>query len=318
MKIDELRQFIENILNQYFNINLYFIFKNKDQFTLRQTPLEQKNTLPELTKLFTDFLYSNIVEQKELEIRSLMEFNNADGVIYQYDYDTYPAALELFCQFSQKKDNYTDCFNFERDNLSQLYGYIISLGTQYKNIIMFKKHYPVSLIRREQFLLGALKSKESFEKLSGEDIIKLNGEVQLLKIDDTVLVLDYKMLEQYMGLLELMKRDAVGCIENIKKLDIVEDIETLDDTLSDPSFIRKLSRIRNSPVFKLDRDTILKFTKNTAKLKGKFKYSEDGCHIILDTIRAKNNFLKLMNDSYLHSELTGHDYEAEIKDPIGR
>ena len=58
----------------------------------------------------------------------------------------------------------------------------------------------------------------------------------------------------------------------------------------------------------------MEFTKTTSKLTGKFKYSEDGTKIRLDTKKSKDVFLKLMNDAFLRSELTEQYYEAFAKD----
>ena len=58
----------------------------------------------------------------------------------------------------------------------------------------------------------------------------------------------------------------------------------------------------------------MEFTKTTSKLTGKFKYSEDGTKIRLDTKKSKDVFLKLMNDAFLRSELTDQYYEASAKD----
>lgn len=93
----------------------------------------------------------------------------------------------------------------------------------------------------------------------------------------------------------------------------------LRDTLDDTSFARKLSKVKNaSPIFKLgiSKEAIVDFTKNTPELAGKFKYSEDGMQIRLDTKKSKIAFLKLLNDAFLHSELTQQWYDASAKDNI--
>ena len=105
----------------------------------------------------------------------------------------------------------------------------------------------------------------------------------------------------------------------IEDLDILDDIEVLRDTLEVPSFARKLSKVKKaSPIFKLgiSKEAIVEFTKNTPELAGKFKYSEDGTQIRLGTKKSKIAFLKLMNDAFLHSELTKQWYDASAKDNI--
>lgn len=135
-------------------------------------------------------------------------------------------------------------------------------------IILFKKHYPVSLIKRNSFLLGAIKSSERFEKLPGKDIIRLNNDAQLLRVDDTIFVLNLKVLERNMGFSELIQRAATETVDAIEALDILDDIEVLRDALDVPSFARKLSKVKNaSPIFKLgiSKETIVEFTKKYTK-----------------------------------------------------
>lgn len=136
---------------------------------------------------------------------------------------------------------------------------------------------------------------------------------------DTVFVLDLKVLERNMGFSALIQRTATETVETIEKLDILDDIEVLRDTLEDLSFARKLSKVKKtSAIFKLGikKETIIEFTKTTPALAGKFKYSEDGAKIRLDTKKSKLEFLKLLNDAFLHSELTKQYYEASAKDNI--
>lgn len=131
--------------------------------------------------------------------------------------------------------------------------------------------------------------------------------------------IDLKMLERNMGFSTLIQQAAVETVSAIEDLDILDDIEVLRDTLEVPSFARKLSKVKKaSPIFKLgiSKEAIVEFTKNTPELAGKFKYSEDGTQIRLGTKKSKIAFLKLMNDAFLHSELTKQWYDASAKDNI--
>lgn len=67
---------------------------------------------------------------------------------------------------------------------------------------------------------------------------------------------------------------------------------------------------------KISKETIIEFTKTTHDLSGRFKYSEDGNEIRLDTKKSKDAFITLMNDAFLRSELTKQFYEAKAKDNI--
>lgn len=298
---------------------LRLILKINEKLVVRLADIEDEQTEPEIQSMFEGFLQTAIISNEEIVIRDLSMADESSNVIYEYDYYGYPEELGLFRKFKIDEALMTEHFNFETDDLSHLFGYIIYIGSMQNGIVLFKKHYPISLIKRESFLLGAIKSKERFERLPGEDIIRLNSDAQLLRLGDTVFVLDLKVLERNMGFSALIQRTATETVEAIEKLDILDDIEVLRDTLEDLSFARKLSKVKKtSAIFKLgiEKETIVEFTKTTPALVGKFKYSEDGAKIRLDTKKSKLEFLKLLNDAFLHSELTKQYYEASAKDNI--
>ena len=324
---------MSTILGQEHSAQLYLILKVDDELVLRVADIEDESTAPEIQHMFEEFLEATIVADEDMIVRNLSVADESPNAVYEYDYDSYPEELNLFKQFNIEEAVNIDHFNFNTDDLNHLFGYIVYIGSMESGIVLFKKHYPISLIKRESFLLGAIKSRERFEKLPGEDIIRLNNDAQLLRVGDTIFVHNLKMLERNMGFSALVLRAANETVDAIKELDILDDVEVLKDTLDDTSFARKLSKVKKvspifklgiskeakaSPIFKLgiSKEAIVEFTKNTPELAGKFKYSEDGTQIRLDTKKSKIAFLKLMNDAFLHSELTQQWYDASAKDNI--
>ncbi len=319
MTIDEVKEAVSSVLNQRISTQLYLILKDNQTFTMRIADMMEGETTQELQKIFKDFLISNLIENDNLVVKNLSTSDESQDTIYQYDYDSYPEELDLFHNFKIQDAIKSDHFNFQTDNLNQLSGYILYLGTMDNGLILFKKHYPISLIKRSSFLLGAIKSKERFEKLPGEDIIRLNGSAQLLRLGDTIFVLDLSVLERSMGFSALIQKAASEAINAIEDLEILDDIEVLRETLEEPSLARKLSKIKkSSPIFTLGitKDDIIKFIADTPALKEQFKYNEDHSKIVLASKKSKRAFLNLMNDSFLHSKLTKQDYEASAKDNI--
>ncbi len=321
MTIEELKNAIGAVVNNPHSMQLYLILKEARSFEIRLADLGDKRTEPEMRRLFDGYLKQSIVDDENVRMKKLSAAEDEDNAIYLYDYPTCPDEMQLLKNFNIREGVQQQKFNFHQDDLSKLYGYIIYLGTMDEGIVLFKKHYPISLIKRDSFLLGAIKDAGRFEKIEGEDIIRLNGSIQLLRKDNEIYVLDLKSLERNMGFTEIVKKEALASIEEIEKLEIVEDIEVLKDTIGEQAFARKISRIRKSSlILKLGikKDDIVKFTKETPELRGKFKYSADGNQIRLDTKKSKDLFVKLMNDSFLKSELTDQYYEALAKDEMSR
>ena len=320
MTIEEIKDKLSTLLGQPYTVQVYFVLKQDENLILRLADIEDEKTEPEVDKLFLEYMTDTVLNNNDLQVCELSTADERTNAIFHYDYTEYPEELEVFQSFDIKQaTKEVEKFNFEQDNLSRLCGYIIYIGSMEDGGSLFKKHYPISLIKRDSFLLGAIKSKQRFELVTGDDIIRLNGAVQLFRINGEIFVIDIKVLERNMGFNQLIYKAADETVQAIEELAIIEDIQVLRDSAEDIAFARKLSRVKkSSPIFKLNisKETIIEFTKTTHDLSGRFKYSEDGNEIRLDTKKSKDAFITLMNDAFLRSELTKQFYEAKAKDNI--
>lgn len=315
---EELKKQITEVFNESYSMQVYLLMKTGDDFELKLADVEDENAGPAMKDMFHSYIETEVLKNEELQVCALSKADERVNSIYHYDYETLPEELKLFAHFNITEAVSNDKFDFAKDDLASAFGYIIYLGTMDKGMVLFKKHYPIFLIKRDSFLLG-LKSNSRFEKIMGSDIIRLNGTVQLFKLGDEIYVKDISVLERNTSFSLLVRKSAEEAIHAIEKLDLIEDIEILKDSIEDVSFARKLSKTKHSsPIFKLNipKETIVEFTKNTAALSGRFKYSEDGKTIKLDTKKSKDAFIKLMNDAFLRSELTKQYYEVLAKDSI--
>ena len=202
-----------------------------------------------------------------------------------------------------------------------MFGFIVYIGTMDKGLSLFKKHYPIALIKRDSFLLGAVKSKQRFEKISGTDIIRMNNEWQLISIEGEIFVRDLSVLERNLGFKELIKKSANSAIELIKALDIVSNVGDLSAEIANMSFARKLSIIQKSSVVlnkKIPGIRLVQFSQETPGLEKQFKYDEKNTKFVLSTRAEKMAFLRLLNDDFLQSQLTEEYYAANSKDRLKR
>lgn len=320
MDVENFRARIADVLSESVLAQVYLLIKQDNEYVAKFADLENGKTESAVTKLFKNFVDDTVMKNEDLQMYELSVADERSNAIYHYDYDECPEELKTFKDFDINfRVNNPDKFDFHNDNINNLYGYIIYLGTMENGIVLFKKHYPISLIKRDSFLLGLIKANERFELIQGDDILRLNGDAQLILVDGEIYVFDTKILEQSIKFNILINKAADETIEAIDNLGLLEDIQVLRDSAEEISFARKLSKVKKtSPIFSLNipKETIVQFTKTTKELEGRFKYSDDGQTIRLDTKKSKAAFLKLMNDSFLRSELTNQYYETSAKDKI--
>lgn len=319
MELKELKTIINNIISNDLSLNLFFVLRDDEgNYIKRKVDLEQGNTTDDFIELFRRCLCEEIINNDELYLCNLSESDERRNAIYSYDYDVFPKELSCINEFNIDEAIELDKFSFSEERMNDLCGYLIYLGTMDDGVVLYKKHYPISLIKRDSFMI--YKKKTRFVKFDGEDLLRINGTVQLLKINGEIFVLDINNFERNFGFESLVLKRANETINEIDGIGVLEDVQVLRDSIEDITFARKLSKVKEkSPVISLNisNEEIISFTKSNPGLIGQFKYSEDGKKIRLDTKASKIAFVKLLNDDYLRSELTKQDYNSIAKDRIG-
>lgn len=318
MDIKEIKNNLNQILTRDISLNMFFVLEDEEgNYFKRKVDLEQGKTTEELIDLFKSNLLINIIGNEELCLCNLSESDDRRNAIYYFDYDVYPKDLCCIHDFNLDEDVAVDKFSFSNENLSGLRGYIIYLGSMTDGVVLYKKHYPISLIKRDSFML--YKKQQRFVRFDGDEMLRLNENVQVMKLNNEIYALDIDNFERNFGFEHLIIKRAYETIGEIAQKGILEDVQVLKDSVDDITFARKLSKVREkSPVISLNisNDDIINFTKTNPGLRGRFKYSEDGKKIRLDTKVSKKAFIKLLNDDYLRSNLTNQEYESIAKDRI--
>ena len=132
-------------------------------------------------------------------------------------------------------------------------------------------------------------------------------------------ILNINKLESICGFHDVIRREAKKGLESIKKMEILEDVEPLEDELDNVAFSRKLTKVctHSKVVGKVSNKKIIKFTKRHKYFESHpIKLNAEGDKFILDTKKSKEAFLKLLNDYLLRSELTKGEYESVAKNSV--
>lgn len=318
MNEEEMKSKIYSIISDDTSINVFFVLTDdNNEYIMKKADLAEGETTEDFIELFRDYLFSSIVYNDDLRLCDFSSSDESENAVYFYDYDEYPKELSCINSFDISEGIKEEFFSFSENNLSELKGYLIYLGSMKDGIVLYKKHYPISLIKRDSFLL--YKKDKRFVKFDGKDLLRISGSVQVMKLGSEMFVLETKNFEKNFGFESLIIKSANEAIEGIENKGILEDIQVLKDSVEDISFARKLSKVREkSPVITLNisNEDIIAFTKTNPGLRGKFKYSDDNKKIRLDTKASKTAFVKMLNDDYLRSELTKQDYTSIAKNKI--
>ena len=317
MTLEELRTKIEAIVQmEAIGLNVYFLLNTENgQIIKRANIIESVKT-----NLVTAYKYSlnQVVVNEDLTMIDLSAADDRQTAIYLYDLEERPSFFAYFNIIqNDNEENQIPLFEFDADNLTDLEGYFVSIGDFENNIILYRKQMPINLFRQGKIYLVKGHNTQ-FDKIDKE-FLRIDTKIDVLSANNSIIINNISILERHYEFKAIIEHEAEASLENINGLDILENIEVLQERVTDTTFARKLSKISTtSPVFNLPTEHIMQFVRNHHILGNEFRYNEDETKILLDTKKSQNFFLRLMNDDFLHSQLTNYDYMTPAKDRLQR
>ncbi len=315
MTLEELRAKIESIVQmEAIGFNVYFLLDTEQGQVIKRANIIE-NVKTNLIAAYQLSL-NQIVANEDLTMIDLSAADDRQTAIYLYDLEEQPAVFNYFESITNDNDeNPIALFEFDTDDLSDLEGYFVSIGDFENNIILYRKQMPINLFKQGKIYL--VKGHDTqFDKIDKE-FLRIDTKIDVISADDSIIINNISILERHYEFRAIIEHEAEASLENIDGLDILENIEVLQERVSDTAFARKLSKISTtSPVFNLPTEHIMQFVRNHHILGNEFRYSDDETKILLDTKKSQNFFLRLMNDDFLHSQLTNYDYMTPAKDRL--
>lgn len=315
MEINELKEKLQRVAEmEEIGLNVYFLLSTNNGKVLRRADIIE-DVKDNLIESYKNSLL-DIAENEDISLMNLSDVDDRNNAIYNYDLEDEPEIFRYFDTISnssnQEEPNY---FNFTTDSLTQLEGYYVFLGDFENNILIYRKQMPINLFKQGKIYL--IKGHNTqFERIN-EEFLRIDTKIDIVKLESSIFINNISILERHYEFHDIIQKEATNSITNIASLNILGNIEVLTERVTDTTFARKLSKISTiSPVFTLPASHIMQFVRNHSTLCGEFRYNQDNTKIILDTKKSQNFFIKLMNDDFLHSQLTSFDYVTPAKDRL--
>lgn len=306
---DELQVFYDNF--DEIGVSIYAILKNTDNAPVK---IDIENTaLDGLKTLFIESIKKTITDKEELRVLTLSTSDERLDAIYLYDVDM-PEELSSINTILASDD--LPLMNISDTNISDIKALLIEIGNNIGQIVLYKTLAPVNVYGRSSFFLK--KSQTRLEQINDE-FLRITPNFQLMRVKDSLFVLDLKAIEKSFGFDEVIKREAALGISAIEATMLVENSDVLHELLDDIRYARRFTKVaKASPVLKaqIPNQDIINFCKTFIKLAGKIRFNQTEDKILLDTKVSKDLFIKVLMDDFLTSELTKFHYESVAKDSL--
>lgn len=273
----------------------------------------KEEDLTVLRKLFVASIESSIISKEDHTVLPLSSADERGNCFYKYDLEV-PEGLKCL-ETIIGNDNLSN-FSLSDNQFSNIESLIIVLADTKNEISLFKKLSTVEVIGRGGFLLW--KSNQRFERFK-DQLLRISSSFQALNVGGEIIIIDLDAIEKEFGFYEVIIKEAATSLSVIEEKELVDNIDSLKELLSDVRFARKLTKVaRNSPVIRLGipNESIIAFAKNHPLTKKKMKYNDSQTKFHLDTKVSKNLLIKILSDDLLTSELTKLYYDSLAKDDI--
>lgn len=316
----ELKEEILGLLQVKIGIKMYAVLKSENENEIKFINIADErdvndNTSQELLGGFIDSIKLKLLQyDNDEEILKLSSADERKNGLYYYDLDEYPLEMNMLKMASDKSDT-IPVFNFTEDSLDKIIAFIIVIGNANQKIVMYKQQYPISLLKRDRYMLTPIPHENRLKKFD-QDILRIDFNCQFFLFNDIVYIMNIEKMEKICSFHNILINEANKSIQAIENMNILDNVEVLSDELDNISFARKLTRVyKDSKVIgTVDNKAIIEFSQWHSYFKrNPLKLNEQKDKFILDTKKSKSTFLKLLNDDLLTSHLTNFNYESLAK-----
>ncbi len=321
MTREELNQ---NIAFLYANgnpigIKLFFVLDEEGENVIRFADISPQ-VATDLKTQFTGYIQQRITNNAELNYGSITEADDIGNSAYHYNLDEQPALLQPLFDvnaaefFALQNDDQQpfENFTFNPEDLRRIKAFIICLGNESNKVVLYKKHYPISLLKRGSYY-GLVPSNTRLESFT-DNVIKMNEIVEFMLVNNALIVLSLKTFQNSFGYDQIIRNKAEENLLTIAAANLLEDIEQLRELTRELKYAKKIMSIRhNSPVLNIPFNDVKTFIQAHPKLKRRIKFNGDQSRIDLQTSSSKELFIKILNDDFLKSELTQLLYDSMKK-----
>lgn len=316
MKLAALKSLVGNVVTEGTNNGLivYVIYLKNGVEELRMANIDEQSR-DELLARYLEVLSRKVVDNDDVSLMDIDKGDDRKDVIYNYNVLPLPAGLELLDKVAKKENQ--PKFSFKEEDVREITGFIIKIGTETNSIILYKKHIALKLFKHEK-LFGLIVVDQKFERVR-EDIIQVPADFDFLKTEDQLFIFNLPLLEKTFGFSDVTKKIASDNVDFLNKTGLVTDVKLLKSIIASEKMpmIRKIMRIKiDSPVMRIKPKDVCAFVTSFGPLQGKLKLNKAGTKIELNSQVSIKRFLSLINDDYLTSELSKLHYEGRAKDPI--
>lgn len=308
MKKEELQERIEKVIGKgdRFGLKVFAVLKEREKLSLKKF-------------LITDELreHLEILVKEEIKTAYIAEeikLETIDNILDESPKTIYEIEIsEAFDPLSCVDDCEAVKKQYDQNDSHSLFGFLFRLNIDDTSVFYaFQQVYSVTKLDRKRSIYAYLSRDKAYEEIK-KDIISIRHKIDMLILDGHIITGNIGMLESKFGFDKVVRKKAKDTIEMITEAGFVSNIEVLVQASEDSklTIAKKLMHASNMPVIKMEKEELIKRVCDHPRYSKVLKI--DNGSIKIENKTDIKNFLKLLNDDIVKSELTDVEYDSVSK-----
>ena len=304
MKKDEIQNQIRAITSKGYKPEIYAVIKSDGIYTLKRFLAVE--ALVEQIKNSIDRLLNEQIFSEDFDIDDFSKIEENKKIFYEIDQDKNYKPFSFLDSIVSEE--------YKEIDQPLLKGFIIKVNLNTEHFWIYQHKYHVTLINKKTSIYALLNGQNRYEPLI-VDVVRFDNKMDLLIIGNSIFTKKINLLQSEFGFDKYIRTEANKEFSKIDKIGILSSSDTLKKmmTASKLTTAKKLLNIKSSKATSFSKDELYNRIRNHSYYKDKFKFDENNHTLIVKSQKDINLFLKMVNDDFLHSELTDADYETNSK-----
>ena len=158
-----------------------------------------------------------------------------------------------------------------------------------------------------------LKQDGTIFKEMKEPLFSISSKINFMIVNGSIITNDIDIMQRNFGFSKFIRSEAAKVMSIVNDIGIVDSMDKIQQYVEGDklTYAKKMMQIKSSPVLNMKPTVLLNKIKTSPTYSNKLKIVDN--KIVLETKKQVEVFIKMLNDTWLKSELTEQLYEAEVK-----
>ncbi len=214
--------------------------------------------------------------------------------------------------FDMLKEDDENITGFDISEINDLMGVLFKFEKGTDTVWGYQYIYSIAIPNKSG--LGFLLTQEGtlFKEMK-KPLFSISSKINFMIVNGNIITNDIDIMQRNFGFSKFIRSEAAKVMNTVNDIGIVDSMDKIQKYVEGDklTYAKKMMQIKSSPVLNMKPKVLLNKIKTSPTYSNKLKIVDN--KIVLETKKQVEVFIKMLNDTWLKSELTEQLYEAEVK-----